>query len=33
MPTAPPVRQAGYTYDDLESWVRGTLSAALFSDQ
>lgn len=27
------VRQAGYTYDDLESWVRGTLSAALFPDE
>ena len=27
------VRQAGYAYDDLESWVRSTLSAALFPDQ
>ena len=27
------VRQAGYTYDDLESWVRSTLSAALLPDQ
>lgn len=27
------VRQAGYSYDDLESWVRGTLSAALFPDE
>ena len=23
------VRQAGYSYDQLEAWVRGTLSAAL----
>ncbi len=27
------VRQAGYGYDELESWVRTTLSAALFPDQ
>jgi AcrR family transcriptional regulator len=27
------VRQAGYTYDQLEDWVRTTLSAALFSDK
>jgi len=27
------VRQAGYGYDQLEDWVRGTLSAALFPDQ
>ena len=27
------VRQAGYSYDDLESWVRSTLSAALFPDE
>jgi hypothetical protein len=26
------VRQAGYSYDQLEAWVRGTLSAALLSD-
>jgi AcrR family transcriptional regulator len=25
------VRQAGYSYDQLEAWVRGTLSAALLS--
>jgi AcrR family transcriptional regulator len=27
------VRQAGYTYDQLEEWVRTTLAAALFPDQ
>jgi AcrR family transcriptional regulator len=27
------VRQAGYTYDELETWVRTTLSAALFPDR
>ncbi len=27
------VRQAGYGYDELEEWVRTTLSAALFPDQ
>ena len=27
------VRQAGYSYDELEEWVRTTLSAALFPDQ
>jgi AcrR family transcriptional regulator len=27
------VRQAGYSYDQLEGWVRTTLSAALFPDQ
>jgi AcrR family transcriptional regulator len=27
------VRQAGYTYDQLEDWVRATLSAALFTDR
>lgn len=27
------VRQAGYSYDELESWVRTTISAALFPDQ
>ena len=27
------VRQAGYGYDELEGWVRTTLSAALFPDQ
>jgi hypothetical protein len=27
------VRQAGYNYDQLEDWVRGTLSAALLSDR
>ena len=27
------VREAGYTYDQLEAWVRTTLSAALFPDQ
>jgi len=27
------VRQAGYSYDALEAWVRTTLSAALFPDQ
>src|SRR5579864_4233495 len=26
------VRQAGYSYDQLEDWVRGTLAAALFPD-
>ena len=26
------VRQAGYSYDQLEQWVRTTLSAALFPD-
>jgi AcrR family transcriptional regulator len=26
------VRQAGYTYDQLEDWVRGTVTAALFPD-
>jgi hypothetical protein len=26
------VRQAGYGYDDLEAWVRATLTAALFPD-
>jgi AcrR family transcriptional regulator len=26
------VRQAGYSYDELEDWVRTTLSAALFPD-
>ena len=25
------VRQAGYSYDQLEDWVRGTLSAALLA--
>jgi AcrR family transcriptional regulator len=27
------VREAGYSYDQLEAWVRTTLSAALFPDQ
>ena len=27
------VREAGYSYDQLEDWVRRTLSAALFPDQ
>jgi AcrR family transcriptional regulator len=27
------VRQAGYGYDELEEWVRTTLSAALFPDR
>ncbi len=27
------VRQAGYSYDQLEEWVRATLSAALFPDE
>jgi AcrR family transcriptional regulator len=27
------VGQAGYGYDELEAWVRGTLSAALFPDR
>jgi AcrR family transcriptional regulator len=27
------VRQAGYSYDQLEDWVRTTLSAALFPDR
>jgi hypothetical protein len=27
------VRQAGYSYDQLEAWVRGTLSAALLAGQ
>jgi hypothetical protein len=27
------VRQAGYDYDQLEEWVRTTLSAALLRDQ
>ncbi len=27
------VRQAGYTYDQLEDWVRATISAALFPDR
>ena len=26
------VRQAGYSYDQLEDWVRDTLAAALFPD-
>jgi AcrR family transcriptional regulator len=26
------VRQAGYSYDELEHWVRGTLSAAILAD-
>jgi len=27
------VRQAGYSYDQLEAWVRGTLEAALLGAQ
>jgi hypothetical protein len=27
------VRQAGYSYDQLEEWVRGTVTAALFPDE
>lgn len=27
------VRQAGYSYDELEAWVGATISAALFPDQ
>lgn len=27
------VRQAGYNYDQLEDWVRVTLSAALLSER
>jgi hypothetical protein len=27
------VREAGYSYDQLEAWVRTTLSAALLPDQ
>jgi AcrR family transcriptional regulator len=27
------VREAGYSYDQLEDWVRGTLGAALFPDR
>jgi AcrR family transcriptional regulator len=27
------IRQAGYSYDQLEDWVRATLSAALFPDR
>lgn len=27
------VREAGYSYDQLEAWVGSTLSAALFPDQ
>jgi hypothetical protein len=26
------VRQAGYSYDQLEDWVRDTLAATLFPD-
>jgi len=27
------VREAGYSYDELEDWTRATLSAALFPDR
>src|SRR5260370_1298625 len=27
------VRQAGYSYDQLEAWTRATLAAALFPDR